>query len=275
MKRRAGRGTPTPGGTSTGRSGEYDTFLARHGGSAVASEARRAKQALEKEIEAAFKETKATAERQLKAGQFGQALARTDRFLKKYVSQKWGPQAGRLMADMETKIEGAFQKESAKARKAALSFAYNDAAGNYNLLANRFRGTRWSDLSLSRIKQVREEDKLHQKLIRRVNAEARGASRRELPFVPPGVPDTMTDKKWYVTGASDRGLTLSPEDKKQFQRSVRWSALPAERLLDVFELYLPKPKAAEHLAMAYLCEERGLDGRAQTHYQAAALAGGN
>ncbi len=251
----------------------YDTFLARHGDSSVAPEARARKQGLEKEIEAAFNETKAAAERQVKSGHFGQALAKIDRFIKSHVSQRWDPAARKLLADTETKVEEAFQKARGKARSAALSFEYDDAAGHYSLLANRFGGTRWSDLSRSRAKQVRAERALHRELVRRVNAEAAaaGASPRALPFVPPGVPAAMQNRKWYIVSASERELTLYPGREKDFQSPVRWAAFAGDRLLDVVEIYFPKATATadEHLAMAYLCEERGLDARAQLHYQAA------
>ena len=80
--------------------------------------------------------------------------------------------------------------------------------------------------------------------------------------------------KWLVNGASELDITLFPERSKQFFRPVRWGDLRAENLIDLVELYFPKATAEEHLAIAYLCEERGLGERAQMHREVAPDAGG-
>ncbi len=77
-----------------------------------------------------------------------------------------------------------------------------------------------------------------------------------------------------MTGATERDITLFPGRSKDFLRPVRWGDLPAENLIDLVELYFPNATAEEHLAIAYLCEERGLDERAQMHREVAPEAGG-
>jgi len=251
----------------------YKGFIAQHGDSELAAEARLEVKTLEKEIADAFKKAKGSADRQVKAGLYAQARATMEGFPKRYVSQQWAPEARKLVEELDGQIDAAFEKERAGARAGAIGFSYDEAIGHYNVLATRFKGTRWESFTRSRVQQLKAEKALRGELIRRMNA-ATGPRAKVLPFIPPGVPESMKKYKWLVSGASERDITLFPGRSKDFLRPVRWGDLPAENLIDLVELYFPKATAEEHLAIAYLCEERGLGERAQMHREAAPDAGG-
>ncbi|MHC4501741.1 MAG: protein kinase domain-containing protein [Planctomycetota bacterium] len=251
----------------------YKGFIAQHGDSELAADARLEVKTLEKEIADAFKKAKGSADRQVKAGLYAQARATMEGFPKRYVSQQWAPEARKLVEELDGQIDAAFEKERARARAGAIGFSYDESIGHYNLLATRFKGTRWESFARSRVQQLEAEKALRKELIRRIGA-ATGSSAKVLPFIPPGVPESMKKMKWHVSGASERDIVLFPERSRQFLRPVRWGDLPAENLIDLVELYFPKATTEEHLAIAYLCEERGLGERAQMHREAAPDAGG-
>ncbi|MHC4252187.1 MAG: protein kinase domain-containing protein [Planctomycetota bacterium] len=248
--------------------GAYRTFLDRHGSTAAAEEARDGVTRLESEIKKLFEDTKRQAERQLKNGIFGQAIATVGRFTKTYVSARWTGEAEKLAESVNGQVEATFEKESKRASGAALNFRYDDALGQFNVLGSRFRGTRWADFVRTRSTQLEAEKLLHSEIIRRVNA----AGPTELPFVPPGVPESMEAMKWQVLGATEREVTLFPGREKDLQRPVKWGQFDPDRLLTLIELYAPQPTRAQYMAMAYLCQERGLDARADEYLAKAASA---
>ena len=156
-----------------------------------------------------------------------------------------------------------FKRESQKAHSQALAFEHTDAAGQYRVLAARYSGTKWSDFSRTRAQEVAAQSKLHAELIKRVNAAAK--EKRELPFVPPGVPEAMAKMKWRILEATDRNLSLAAGRDDQFERPVTWGSWKPNNLLDIFDLYFPKPTAEEAKALSYFCTERKLDARAQQY----------
>jgi serine/threonine-protein kinase len=246
----------------------YKTFLGRHGSSSFAEEVRDAVTRLEAEIKRHFDDTKRQAERQLKNGLFGQAISTVERFSKSYVSKRWNGDAETLAGKVNEQVESTFERESKKAREAALDFRYDDALGQYNLLKARFNGTRWSDFARTRSTQLAAQKALHVEVIRCVNE----AGAVELPFFPPGVPETMQSVKWQVLSATARDVTFFPGRQKEMQRPVRWKQFGADQLLTFIEVYAPKPTREQFMAMAYLCQERDLDDRADEYLAKAASA---
>ncbi len=265
---RRAAGTARDKGDYDAAIGAYQTFLGRHGSSSLAEEARDAVTRLEGEVKRHFDDMKRQAERQVKNGLFGQAISTVERFSESYVSKRWTGDAEALAGKVNGQVESTFEKDSQKAREAALDFRYDDALGQFNLLKARFKGTRWADFTRTRSTQLATEKALHVEIIRRVNE----ADAVELPFVPPGVPATMQGMKWQVLGATARDVTFFPGRQKELQRPVRWKQFEADQLLTFIEVYAPKPTREQFMAMAYLCQERDLGPRADEYLAKAASA---
>jgi hypothetical protein len=137
------------------------------------------------------------------------------------------------------------------------------------LLASRFGGTPWAKFVEGRLKEIEAERGIHRELIRKINVICPTSPRR-LPFPAPKVPENMAGLEWRVLKASEADVTLGAGPGNRTLRAARWEEFPAEHLLDLFGMFFPEPTRDEHLALAYLCQERGLDARAQEHLAAAA-----
>jgi len=257
------------------RKGDYDaaseaytTFLAQHDGSREAAEARASLERLEKRLESEFERAKKSAEEHLAGSRFGEARAAVERFAKAYISAKWKAEADKLLEGIDAKIDEAFEKGRAKAEARALAFAHMDAAGEFKILATRFRGTKWEASALARAKELEAERTFHQAFVKRVNA----SPGRELPFAPPGLPAGMAGK-WRVESASESELVIAPiapGRQEEPKRPIQWGSLPADKVMDLIESYFPNPTQEEHLVLSYMYRERQMEERAQAHLDKAA-----
>lgn len=244
----------------------YSDFLVKHGDSGPAADAKAATAALEKEIAAVFAERKQTAQGQLAGKQYGRALSTARNFVQGYGSTKWRGEADRLLADLERKIDEAFEAEHAGVKAMVLAMAYDDAASQYSLLANRFRNTRKEAFARKRLGELAAEKAVFAELLRRINGDVAANGPRQTDLLPPGIPEAMKKQRWHFYGAREGEITFGIRDPVQpMTRPVPWGTLPPEDLIKVYDVYFPNPTPEEGLAISYLCEERDLAGLAASH----------
>ena len=247
----------------------YRAFIEEHPDSTQEGDAREAARALEDDVKSAFEKALAESNRSLAASRYKLARASLERFQKNYKSTKWNSEARQKIAVLDEAIGKAFDDEHEKVKPFLTAFNYDDAGIRYRLLALRFGGTPWAKFVEGRLKEIEAERGLHRELIRNINIIC-PTSPRSLPFPAPKVPENMADLEWRVLKASEADVTLGAGQGNRTLRATRWEEFPAEHLLDLFEMFFPDPTREQHLALAYLCQERGLDARAREHLAAAA-----
>jgi serine/threonine-protein kinase len=247
----------------------YRAFAEAHPDSTREADAREAARALEDDVKTAFEKALAESNRSLAASRYKLARASLERFQKNYRSTKWNSEARQKIAVLDQAVRTAFDDEHEKVKPSLAAFNYDDAGIRYRLLASRFGGTPWAKYVEGRLKEIEAERDIHRELIRKINVIC-PTSPRSLPFPAPKVPENMAGLEWRVLKASQADVTLGAGPGNRTLRAARWEDFPAGHLLDLFEMFFPDPTREQHLALAYLCQERGLEARAREHLAAAA-----